>query len=309
MSRSMKTMTKRNQMRFITGLSAAAAVVGAMAYASPAAAQEIQLTGPLAGAPAVRKERLHRDGRFELAPQFAFSLLDEYRQTHAIGATIHYNIKDYLSVGAFGFFSLFNPTTDLTDQIDKVADRNSRTAPNVNHKGTGTAGDPFTNASFADQTTKITFFAGPQAQFAPFRGKIALFQKLFVDTDLYIHGGLAFVGLNERGDCGGGGSQKSCTDPDSFKLQGRTAVTGTGGLGLSFYTNKGIGFRAEYRALPFSWNRPGFDSRGAGTDGKFPNLQATGQAVVDGKDQTFKWNQFVTIGVVVAFPWETKISE
>lgn len=302
-----KLMTKR----IISALGAAAVLLGASTYASPAAAQEIQLTGPLAGAPAVRKERLHRDGRFEIAPQFAFSLLDEYRQTHAAGATIHYNIKDYLSVGLFGFFSVFNPTTDLTDQIDNVADRNSRTAPNVNHKGTGAPGDPFTYASFKEQTSKIQFFAGPQAQFAPFRGKIALFQKLFVDTDLYVHGGLAFVGLQERGDCGAPApsTQLSCTNPDSFKLQGRTAITGTGGLGLSFYTNKGIGFRAEYRALPFSWNRPGFDSRGAGTDGKFPNLQATGTAVVDGKDQTFKWNQFVTIGVVVAFPWETKISE
>ena len=98
-------------------------------------------------------------------------------------------------------------------------------------------------------------------------------------------------------------------DNSDSAIGGTNPITGTGGLGLSFYTNKGIGFRAEYRALPFSWNRPGFDSRGAGTDGKFPNLQATGTAVVDGKDQTFKWNQFVTIGVVVAFPWETKVSE
>lgn len=291
--------------RFLSGLVAAAAVVGAVTYSESASAQEIQLTGPLAGAPAVRKERLHRKSRFEIAPSFAFSLLDEYRQTHAVGATLHYNLFDYLSIGAFGYFTLFSPTTDLTDQIDKVADRNSRTAPNVNHTGTAT---PFGNASFKEQVSKIQYFAGPQVQFAPFRGKIALFQKLFVDTDLYIHGGLAIVGLQERGDCGAGGG-KSCTDPDSFKLQGRTAVTGTGGLGLSFYTNKGIGFRAEYRAVPFSWNRPGFDSRGAGTDGKFPNLQATGTAVVDDKDRTFKWNQFVTVGVVVAFPWETQVSE
>jgi hypothetical protein len=288
------------------GLAAGLALAGVMAVANDASAQEIQITGPLAGAPAVRKERLHRDGRFELTPQFAFSLLDEYRQTHAVGATLQYNLKDYLSIGAFGFVTLFSPTTDLTDQIDQVADRNSRTAPNLNHTGAGPTN--FGYASFKDQTSKISFFAGPQAQFAPFRGKIALFQKLFIDTDLYIHAGLAFVGLQERPDCGGAG-QLSCTDPNSFKLAGSLAITGTGGLGLSFYTNGLIGFRAEYRALPFTWTRAGFDSAGSGTGGKFPNLQTGGTAIVDSHDQSFRWNQMVTIGVVIAFPTQPKLSE
>ena len=46
-----------------------------------ASAQEIQLTGPLAGAPAVRHMRHYREGRFEIAPTASFSLLDEYRRT------------------------------------------------------------------------------------------------------------------------------------------------------------------------------------------------------------------------------------
>ena len=293
----------------ISALGALGAFAALTLGESVASAQEIQLTGPLAGAPAVRKERLHREGRFEVAPQFAFSLLDEYRQTHALGATIQYNIKDYLSVGVFGFFTLFSPTTDLTDQIDQVAARNSRTAPNVNHTQTGTGVNTvYGRASFADQTSKINYFAGPQLQFAPFRGKIALFQKLFVDTDLYIHGGLAFVGLSERAYCGDTG-QKSCSDPASFTLKDNLAIAPTGGLGLSFYTNGGIGFRAEYRALPFYWNRAGFDSAGSGPNGKFPELQTTGTAKVNGADDSFKWNQMITIGVVVAFPFQTQISE
>ena len=48
---------------------------------SSAEAQEIQLTGPLAGAPAVRKLRLHREGRFEVTPNVSFTLLDEYNRT------------------------------------------------------------------------------------------------------------------------------------------------------------------------------------------------------------------------------------
>ena len=47
--------------------------------------------------------------------------------------------------------------------------------------------------------------ATPQVTFSPFRGKLALFQKLFVDTDLYVHGGVAFVGVKEREDCDAAG--------------------------------------------------------------------------------------------------------
>ena len=52
--------------------------VGTATFAgeSTASAQEIQLTGPLAGAPAVRKLRLYRPGRVELALGPGFTLLD-----------------------------------------------------------------------------------------------------------------------------------------------------------------------------------------------------------------------------------------
>ena len=69
------------------------------AVAPSASAQEIQLTGPLAGAPAVRHERLYRDGRFELAPTVSFTLLDEYKRAILFGARAQYNITDWLAVG------------------------------------------------------------------------------------------------------------------------------------------------------------------------------------------------------------------
>ena len=51
---------------------------GVVLASGTASAQEIQLTGPLAGAPAVRQLRLHRAGRFEVSPTVSFTLLDEY---------------------------------------------------------------------------------------------------------------------------------------------------------------------------------------------------------------------------------------
>jgi hypothetical protein len=65
--------------RFVQSLCTMGAVLTGCALlmtAAPAEAQEIQLTGPLAGAPAVRKLRLHRDGWFEVAAGSSFTLLD-----------------------------------------------------------------------------------------------------------------------------------------------------------------------------------------------------------------------------------------
>src|SRR5580693_4623530 len=90
--------------RFISGV----VVALGLASAGNAAAQEILITGPLAGAPPVKKERLYRKGRFEIAPTVSFSLLDEYRRTIFVGARLQYNITEWLSIGAWGADGLIN---------------------------------------------------------------------------------------------------------------------------------------------------------------------------------------------------------
>lgn len=268
--------------------------------AKPAAAQEIQITGPLAGAPAVRKLRLHREGRFEIAPTASFTLLDEYRRTILFGGRLQYNFADWIGVGVWGAFGALQPTTDLTDQIDKTAVRNSRTAANV-------AGTKAGTGAFDDQVSKIQWVAAPQVQLVPFRGKLSLFQSIFVDTEAYFHLGLAFVGLQERGDCVG----SKCTlagNPDTFALQARTALAPTFGLGLNFYTGNFVSLGVEYRAMPFSWNRAGFDSRGSGPNGKYPD-GLSGQPKVDSDDRTFKFNQMITLAVGFSLPSKPRTSD
>ncbi len=283
----------QNMGRFLATLLGAAFGAALLTTGGSAQAQEIQLTGPLAGAPAVRKLRLHREGRFELTPQVSFTFLDEYRRTIIPGATLQYNIKDWIGVGLWAGYGAVGLSTDLADQVNAKAPRNSRTAPNISR-------------DFNEQTSRLTYFAAPQVQFSPFRGKLAIFQKLFADTDLYVHGGVAFVGVQERGDCGGAG-QKSCTDATSFALQSRTAVAPTFGLGLSVYFSKMVGMRLEYRAVPFSTNRAGYDQRGFGTDGNFPD-GTTGNFKVSSDDRTFSFNNIFTVGVTIALP-EAKVSE
>ena len=190
--------------------------------------------------------------------------------------------------------------TDLADKIDDTpAPRNTRTA--VNLPALGANGKPL--SAFGDQAGKMSWMATPQIVFTPFRGKLALFQKLFIDTDLYFHGGVAFVGVKEREDCGGGGSQPACTSQASFAQSSRVAVAPSFGLGFALYPADFMSINLEYRAFPFSYNRGGFDSRGAGPDGSFPDNK------IDSQDQTFKFNQMFFIAAGFYLPTHPKVSD
>jgi outer membrane beta-barrel protein len=279
---------------------ASALALGLVASPTPAAAQEIQLTGPLAGAPSVRRLRLYRENRFELAVGGGLPLLSEYERTYMLAGRLQYNIVDWLGIGVFGGFGLFHDDTDLTDRINTTAPRNSRTAVNLAPKEGSPGGQ-----NFNKQTGKMTWMVVPQLTFSPFRGKLAIFQKLFVDTDLYIHGGAAFIGLEERRACGES-ANTPCTfngNPNAFAKDSRVAIAPSFGLGLTFYFANFMSLNTEYRAFPFSWNRGGFDARGTGPDAAFPDNK------INDEDQTFKFNQMIFVALGFSFPTKPKISE
>jgi outer membrane beta-barrel protein len=281
------TGIKRHFFRAGALLAAVAMFGAASAVSKPAAAQELQITGPLAGAPSVRKLRLYRQNRFEVTIGAGLPILFEYERPFFLAGRLQYNIFDWLGIGVFGGYAIINVDTDLTDKINSTAPRNTRTATNI----------PARPGNYADQTGKLTYMAVPQVTFSPFRGKLALFQKLFIDTDLYLHGGVAFVGVQERKDC------TACTLPGSFATDSRTAIAPSFGLGLTLYAAKFFSVNMEYRAYPFSWNRGGFDSRGAPPDASFPDNR------IDKEDRTFKFNQMVFIGTGFYFPTKPTISE
>jgi outer membrane beta-barrel protein len=286
--------------RLVTSL--LAVLAGAAAYAAfepYANAQELQLTGPLAtekGRKSVIGLRLYREGRFEIAPSFGFTLLDEYSRAFLFGGRLQYNLTDWLGFGVYGAAGVYS-STDLTDQTDKLAPRGQ--GQNAGNVGGSKPGDN----GFTDQTGRITFMIVPQVQAVPFRGKLALFERLFVDTDAYIHLGAAIVGVEERGNCGPQETdpkKKSCVQTPlpppgggTFARQGRVAVAPSFGLGFTFYFNQLISFGIEYRAFPFNWNRGGYDSKGGAPGGSFPDQK------VDGSDQTFKFNQMISFNVGV----------
>jgi hypothetical protein len=296
--------------RFVKTVSAVlagcAALVSLSAGERGADAQEIQLTGPLAGAPAGRELRLHRDGRFEVSLSASFTLLDQFLRTNMPGGTLTYHFKDWIGLSVFGGYG-FQTTTGLTDELQNnaISAYNCKarpwiqacqlTATNLTH-GTLTT----------DQLGHMTWMVAPQVVAVPFRGKLSLFSALFMDADIDLFAGAMFVGLKERENCGTGVTDPltngplPCSSQDSFQLASRVAIAPTFGLGLNFYptynnTNFfGVGF--EFRAFPFSWNTSGFDVAGGGPNGNFPDNN------VNSSDREFHFNTMLTVQLKFAFP-------
>jgi hypothetical protein len=300
------TMSLRNaavRKAAVVAGSFAALAFGLTAFEETAQAQEIQITGPLAGAPAVRKLRLHREGRFEIAPNVSFSLLDEYRRTILPGLKLQYHFTDWFGLGVWGGYG-FQYNTGLSEELqqkavdDRACARNPAqtscqlTAVNLTHRQGANLAD--------DQLGRMQWVVAPQVTFVPFRGKIALFSALFADVDIFL--GAAIVGLQERAACGDKG-QPSCADPKSFSLASRVVPAPTFGLGLNFYPTKFFGFGAEWRGLPFSWNTSGFDVSGGGPNKDFPDNK------VNGEDHQFHFNSMMTINLTFRLPGGVKESE
>lgn len=262
-------------------------------------AQQIVLTGPLKGAPPVERLRLYRESRLDFSLQFAPTLLDEYQHSYFVGGRLNFYFTDWLGIGIWGG-AFLNTNTDLTSQIDNVAPRDNLTVSNVAHCvpngaiASAAADCPTGGKTFSDQTGKLDWAVMAQITAVPFRGKLSLFQALFVDTEAYVFAGAGAVGVDERADCGTGqNGAPSCNDPASFATSSVVKFSPTFGIGLSFFLNDLVNLGVEWRALPFSWNRGGFDSRGLGPNNNFPDGR------VNGDDETFKFNQVIGVSVGV----------
>jgi hypothetical protein len=235
-------------------------------------------------------------------------LLDEYQRQIFIGGRINYNLTDWLAIGAWGASGFIKITTALSEDIQTVnegrrAENQVRLSrgqlPTVTYLKT----EPNVGPDFPDQLGTIDWIVAPQITLVPFRGKIAIFQSIFSDTDLYFFGGPAFVGVAERGDCQPGGPNGGCRGAASFEKESRTAIAPTFGLGFSFFVNKWNAFGFEWRGLPFARNTGGFDNRGGGPDARFPDGK------VDEADREFKFNQMLTVSYGLFFPTMHRVSE
>ncbi|APR78104.1 Hypothetical protein A7982_03451 [Minicystis rosea] len=276
---------------------------------STANAQEIQLTGPLAGAPAVRKLRLHRAGRFEVSVGSSFSLLDQYLRTVMPGATLTYHFTDWIGVGVWGGYG-FQYTTGLTDELQQKAidDRNCAGRPSIKACQL-TAVNVTRGKLSSDQLGHIQWTVAPQVVAVPFRGKISLFGAATIDTDVDLFAGAAIIGMRERQPCGAdtdgvvAAGVLPCANAASFALASRVTVAPTFGLGLNFYPSSFFGLGFEFRALPFTWNTSGFDNHGGGNNKDFPDNN------VNSADREFHFNTMISVQAKFAFPINIKSSQ
>jgi outer membrane beta-barrel protein len=256
---------------------------------------------------------MYRKGRFEIAPSVSFTLLDEYQRTILVGGRLNYNITEWLAIGGWGAFAPVKLTTDLTDRIQEQND--------LRQQGNPQAGDPDQIArsrqltainmgpNFEDQLGSIDWVGSPQITLIPFRGKIGMFQSVYFDTDFYIFGGPAFVGLTERADCiTDPATNETCVpgnggQTEAWEMAARTEIAPTFGLGFQFYMSKWAALGLEWRGLPVARNVGGFDNHGGGPNDDFPDLS------VDEADRETKFNQLITISFGVSLPFDYKVSE
>lgn len=268
---------------------------------SPAFAQEIQITGPLAGQPAVRRMRQYRVNRVQLTPTIGYTLQDEFARHVMVGLEANYHFLEFLGVGVWGaaanFGNALQLDTDLTGQIQsngQTTARNRLSMPSP--------------ANFADQVARLQGIASAHLLFAPLRGKLSLFQGAFVDTDFYILGGLALAFVQERADVTGdectGASPAACAATQTARKD-RVAIAPMVGVGLNLYFNEFLGLALQWRAFPFDMNPAGTDESG-GTGSSSVSIP---DGRIDDNDQRFYFHHMINIGLVINLPPEIRVSE
>ncbi|MDH3625261.1 MAG: hypothetical protein OES69_14965 [Myxococcales bacterium] len=266
-----------------------------------ASAQEVHVTGPLADKPAVMKLRLWRKNRLQLEPFFAFTFGDDYSRALIFGAEIRFSFLDWLGIGGWGGGSFVNLNTDLTRQVrDKgvTTNRNRLSLPS--------------RENFPDQVGRMNWMAGVDAHFTPFRGKLAMFQKVFFDADLDFFVGAAFLGISERSDtsiqvapdgtqfCDPPAMDTMCLGSQLARSK-RVAIAPSFGVAFTAYFKEFMGLAIRWRAFPFKWNTGGTDE--AGPDGNFPDGR------IDSTDRQGQFNQMMSIGFIFVLPPKIKTTD
>jgi hypothetical protein len=291
--------------RFAITFTTIAACLASSGVGHEARAQDVQVQGPLAGAPAVIGLRVYREMRFTVQLHVAMSLQDEFSRAIMPGAQLMFHPADWLGIGVWGSIAAANIDSALTDQVVAKGQTNAvnvLSLPNAKN--------------FPDQIGRLKWIVAPQVSFIPLRGKLGIFEKLFVDTDFYIFGGVAFVGLQERADValdfttacramgttGGLAAEINCLAPTQGKSANRMAIAPTFGAGLSLYLADFLSMSLEWRALPFSWNTSGTDESG-NARGDFPD------DAINASDHLSHFNHFLTLGFGFYLPTHPRISK
>ncbi|MGB5413303.1 MAG: hypothetical protein WBN01_01555 [Polyangiales bacterium] len=268
--------------------------------AGTASAQDVQVSGPLAGATSVKKLRLWRAMKLHVEPFFAFTIGDEYARSLIVGGEVRFHFTDWLGIGGWGGYSVGQLDMDLTDRI----------------QSTGATADPNrldlpSRQRYPDQIGRVNWWSGVEVHFMPFRGKLAMFQKVFFDADLDFFVGAAFVGVEERADTqiqrDSITTPQYCTplgasapqDPGCLQSQlarsKRTVVAPSFGVSFNAFFRDFLGIALRWRGIPFKYNTGGTDNN---NDGQ-----------IDSSDRIKQFNNMFTVGLIFVLPPKTKTTD
>ncbi len=257
-------------------------------------AQAVQVSGPLADAPAVMNQRLWRDMRLHVEPFFAFTMADEYSRSLILGGELRFHFLDWLGIGGWGGYSVATLDTNLTKEIrDKGVTTNANRLDLPSREG------------YPNQVGRLNWWSGVEVHFVPFRGKLAMFQKIFVDADIDLFVGAAFVGIEERADAVGQPAPDAvtfceiagnATDLGCLQSQGarakRTAIAPSFGVAFNAFFKEFIGLSFRWRGIPFKYNTSGTDNN---RDGQ-----------INGDDRLRQFNNMFSVGLIFALPPKIK---
>jgi len=257
-------------------------------------AQDVQVSGPLAGAPSVMNQRLWRDMRLHVEPFFAFTIADEYSRSLIVGGELRFHFLDWLGIGGWGGYSVATLDTNLTKEI-----RDKGVTTNANRL------DLPSRENYPEQVGRLNWWSGVELHFVPFRGKLAMFQKVFVDADIDVFVGAAFVGVEERADAvgqpapgavtfceiAGNPVDTGCLESQTTRSK-RTAIAPSFGIAFNAFFKEFVGIALRWRGIPFKYNTSGTDNNGDGQ--------------INSDDRLRQFNNMFSVGVIFTLPPKIK---
>ena len=273
--------------RPVTAITAALIALTVMVAPNEARAER---KSALDGQPAVRHRLLLVKKRFETALAFESSVNADFKHTVAGGLKLEYHLSDMWSFGAVGFVGTsFN--TGLTKRILK-------TLPD-----TADTGDPTpTELQYKQHLNSIPIHGAAYVGITPWYGKLAAFQKFFVNFDFYFQGGLSVAMLknkccdfaedpNPGGDLDNGILPDGNPNNDPAINDGQRLGLFLGG-GIHVFLGDWVALDLTVRDYMFSDNPSGLDFN-------------ADQAVTE-DDNRFQNHLFMGIGLSMFFPTKVK---
>ncbi|MDP3279322.1 MAG: hypothetical protein Q8Q09_29290 [Deltaproteobacteria bacterium] len=273
-----------------------------------------------------------------LSPSFGISLQDDFQRSMIFGLQGAYHFTDIIGLGAYVGYAAVQIPTALSSAAQSYAGLSRDGGMTTTNTFQPTYNVP-NQASFTQQIGSLGLMIGaPQLTLTPLRGKLALFQNVFMDADVYLFASPAFIMVTERRDFDAfdvnsgsvlGLDSQAVRDSQTNRAT-RFAITGMFGAGLNFYINRFLSLSFEYRAYPFAWNTSGTDENttastcGANgmascsgspdylvrpTSGAPATGEAGGRLIIDSNDRTFRWNQMINFSFNIFLPTAPRVGD